>query len=76
MAWEASVPPRGPWVAQAQECLLINGDERATNGRASPTTTAWLISGCARIRSSSGAGATFFPAAVTINSFFRPVIRR
>ena len=48
----------------------------AMNGRASPTTTAWLIKGCARRRSSSGAGATFLPAAVTMSSFLRPVIRR
>jgi hypothetical protein len=47
-----------------------------TNGRPSPITTAWLTSALARSRSSSGAGATFLPAAVTISSFLRPVIRR
>ena len=46
------------------------------NGRSSPTTTAWLISGWARRLSSSGAGATFLPAAVTMRSFLRPVILR
>ena len=34
----------------------------------------WLTSGWARIRSSSTAGATFLPPAVTMSSFFRPVI--
>ena len=47
----------------------------ATNGRWSPTTTAWLTSGCARA-DPRGAGATFLPAAWTISSFLRPVIRR
>ena len=46
------------------------------NGRWSPTTTTWLTSGCARMRSSSTAGATFLPPAVTMISFLRPVIRR
>ena len=46
------------------------------NFRPSPTTMHWLTSGCARRRSSSGAGATFFPPAVTMISFFRPVILR
>ena len=46
------------------------------NGLASPTTIAWLISGCARSWSSSTAGATFLPPAVTMISFLRPVIFR
>ncbi len=46
------------------------------NGFASPTTMHWLTSGCARSRSSSTAGATFLPPAVTRISFLRPVIRR
>ena len=45
------------------------------NGWPSPTTMAWLTSGCARSRSSSTAGATFLPPAVTRISFLRPVIR-
>ena len=36
----------------------------------------WLISPWLRSLSSSTAGATFFPPAVTIISFFRPVIFR
>ena len=48
----------------------------ATYGLPSPTTMAWLMSAFARIRSSSGPGATFLPPAVTMISFFRPVIRR
>ncbi len=48
----------------------------ATYGRLSPTTIVWLISGCARSLSSSTAGETFLPPAVTISSFFRPVMRR
>ncbi len=46
------------------------------NGCASPTTMHWLTSGCERSRSSSTAGATFLPPAVTMISFLRPVIRR
>ena len=46
------------------------------NGCSSPTTMHWLISGCARSRSSSTAGATFLPPAVTMISFLRPVIVR
>ncbi len=46
------------------------------NGFPSPTTMHWLISGFARSRSSSTAGATFLPPAVTMSSFFRPVIHR
>ncbi len=46
------------------------------NGLPSPTTMHWLIRGCARNRSSSTAGATFLPPAVTISSFLRPVIFR
>jgi len=45
-------------------------------GLASPTATTWLISGWPRSRSSSTAGATFLPPAVTMISFLRPVIRR
>ncbi|CAB4852691.1 unannotated protein [freshwater metagenome] len=48
----------------------------AMNGFASPTTMQWLISQWARRRSSSAAGATFFPPAVTRISFLRPVIVR
>ena len=44
------------------------------NGLPSPTTMHWLTSGCSRIWSSSTAGATFLPPAVTRISFFRPVI--
>ena len=47
----------------------------AMNGWLSPTTMHWLTSACARIRSSSTAGATFLPPAVTRISFLRPVIR-
>ena len=46
------------------------------NGCASPTAIAWLISGWARNRSSSTAGATFLPPAVTMISFLRPTIFR
>ncbi len=46
------------------------------NGFASPTTTTWLTSGWPRRRSSSTAGATFLPLAVTMISFLRPVIVR
>ena len=46
------------------------------NGCLSPTAIAWLISGWARNASSSTAGATFFPPAVTMISFLRPVIDR
>ena len=66
-----------PW--SAAHWLTASGSRvisAAMNGRASPTTTAWLIKGCARSRSSSGAGATFLPAAVTMISFLRPVIRQ
>ncbi len=48
----------------------------AMNGCRSPTTMHWLTSGWARSRSSSTAGATFLPPAVTMSSFFRPVIVR
>ncbi len=44
-------------------------------GWPSPTTTHWSTSGWARSRSSSTAGATFLPPAVTRISFLRPVIR-
>ena len=44
------------------------------NGRLSPTTMHWLISGCARSLSSRIAGETFFPAEVTMISLIRPVI--
>ena len=46
------------------------------NGFWSPTTMHWLTSGWARRRSSSTAGATFLPPAVTRISFLRPVMRR
>ena len=46
----------------------------AMNGLASPTAIAWLISGCARSWSSSTAGATFLPPAVTMISFLRPMM--
>ena len=45
------------------------------NGCPSPTTRHWSTSGWARSRSSSTAGATFLPPAVTRISFLRPVIR-
>ena len=45
------------------------------NGLPSPTTKHWLTSQCARTRSSSTAGATFLPPAVTMSSFLRPVMR-
>ena len=46
------------------------------NGCPSPTTRHCPTSGCARSRSSSTAGATFLPPAVTMISFLRPVMRR
>ena len=46
------------------------------NGFWSPTTTTWPTIGLARIGSSSAAGATFLPPAVTMISFLRPVIVR
>ena len=46
------------------------------NGFWSPTTTTWPTIGFARIGSSSAAGATFLPPAVTMISFLRPVIVR
>ncbi len=61
------------------QCSSASGSSvirQAMNGRLSPTTMHWLISGCARSRSSSTAGATFLPPAVTMSSFFRPVTRR
>ena len=45
-------------------------------GLPSPTTMAWLIRAWLRSRSSSTAGATFLPPAVTMISFFRPVMVR
>ena len=47
----------------------------AMNGRPSPTTMHWSTRGWARSRSSSTAGATFLPPAVTRISLLRPVIR-
>ena len=46
------------------------------NGFWSPTTMTWPTIGFARIGSSSTAGATFLPPAVTMISFLRPVISR
>ncbi len=46
------------------------------NGFWSPTTMHSLTSACARRRSSSTAGATFLPPAVTMISFLRPVMVR
>ena len=46
------------------------------NGFLSPTTMTWSTIGLARIGSSSAAGATFLPPAVTMISFLRPVISR
>ena len=46
------------------------------NGRLSPTTSTWETSASARIWSSSRAGTTFLPPAVTMISFLRPVIVR
>ena len=46
------------------------------NGRCSPTTRHCDTSASARIWSSSSAGATFLPLAVTMISFLRPVIFR
>ena len=46
------------------------------NGFWSPTTITWSTIGLARIGSSSAAGATFLPPAVTMISFLRPVISR
>ncbi len=48
----------------------------AMYGLLSPTTMHWLTSQFARMRSSSTAGATFLPPAVTRSSFLRPVIDR
>ena len=48
----------------------------AMYGLPSPTTMAWLIRAWLRSRSSSTAGATFLPPAVTMISFFRPVMVR
>ena len=48
----------------------------AMNGLLSPTTKHWLTIGCARMVSSSCAGETFLPPAVTISSFLRPVMNR
>ena len=63
-------------VSQAGSASASRVMSAATYGRSSPTTMHWDTSGCARIASSSGAGATFLPADVTMISFLRPVIVR
>ena len=69
----ASLPLRCFQPGKASGSIVISA---AMNGLASPTAIAWLISGCARSRSSSTAGATFLPPAVTMISFLRPTIVR
>ncbi|CPU66022.1 Uncharacterised protein [Mycobacteroides abscessus] len=68
---------RRPCVASQPGSISASSVTSAPmKGRWSPTTTTWLTSGCARSRSSSTAGATFLPPAVTMISFLRPVMRR
>ena len=67
----APLPLRCFQPGNASGSIVISA---AMNGCASPTTIAWLISGWARSRSSSTAGATFLPPAVTMISFLRPTI--
>ena len=69
----ASLPLRCFQPPNASGSMVISA---AMNGLASPTTIAWLISGCARSRSSRMAGATFLPPAVTMISFLRPMMVR
>ena len=69
----AGLPLRSRQPGSASASMVISAP---MNGFPSPTTMHWLTSGCARSRSSSTAGATFLPPAVTMSSFFRPVIRR
>ena len=65
-----------PWAAaQSAKASGSMVTSAAMNGCPSPTTRHWLTSAWARTRSSSTAGATFLPPAVTRISFFRPVIR-
>ena len=68
-------PPAGPRrSATARRASGSSVTRQAMYGCWSPTTMHWLTSGCARSRSSSTAGATFLPPAVTMSSFLRPVI--
>ncbi len=67
----ASLPLRCFQPVNASGSMVINAP---MNGLASPTAIAWLISGWERSWSSSTAGATFLPPAVTMISFLRPVI--
>ena len=69
----AGLPERSSQPGSASSSIVTSA---AMNGLPSPTTMHWLTSGCARSRSSSTAGATFLPPAVTISSFLRPVIVR
>ncbi len=67
------------WPLFASQTLSISGSSVMSaemKGRRSPATTTCPTSGLARMGSSSAAGATFFPPAVTMISFLRPVIVR
>jgi hypothetical protein len=65
------LPLASAQTSKASGSMVISA---AMNGWSSPTTIDWLTSAWARIRSSSTAGATFLPPAVTMISFLRPVI--
>jgi len=66
-----------PWPASHPGSISASSVMSAPmNGFWSPTTTTCETSGWPRSRSSSSAGATFFPPAVTMISFLRPVIVR
>ncbi len=66
-----------PWLfSQAGSISRSRLTSAAMNGFCSPTTITWSMIGSARIGSSSTAGETFLPPAVTMISFLRPVIVR
>ena len=77
-AASAGVVDAGQAVAlqPARKCLLIEGDEGADEGTVVADDQYLGTSASARIWSSSRAGTTFLPPAVTMISFLRPVIVR
>ncbi len=74
----ASVVPAGsPWrCSQPGSASSSRVTSAPMKGRLSPTTSTWETRASARIWSSSSAGTTFLPLAVTMISFLRPVIVR
>ena len=66
-----------PWLRSHWGSISLSSVMSAEmKGSPSPMTSTWLMSGWPRRRSSSWAGATFLPPAVTMSSFLRPVMRR